>query len=541
MNQHLESSLLSETSTAVGSERVGLKPQRMDISLIAMLSAIVCVALALRLPFLSQKSLWLDEIWSIGIARMSWASFWSVVRDQDPNMSLYYALLHVWMKLGSSEFLIRILSVLFGAATVPVVYALGKRLFGRAVGLIASVLLAINVFHIQWSQEARSYSLVVFLAALSSLFFVRSIEEKGWQNWVAYAGISVLAIYAHLFGAFVLAAHWMSLLFRSYRGVPWKGLFSSTVAIGVLSVPLAELVVQRSRHTAVPFSWVPRPTLHGIYDVFYTLSGNGEFAGSEGGKPIVLAYLLACIAAISWGAIMWRRKRAEEFWRVGFLFSWLFIPLFLVLLISLRQSMFLNRYLLICVPALVLLAAAGIGTIKRRDLMIAAALLMLCLSVSGISQYYHFRGGRQEWKSATEYILTQAHPGDTIIFHIAPGRLLFDYYADRYFSSSRPQLDISFPKFKDEKDNPTALEYSPPLRNEILDATDSRSRVWLILYQDEWSFTSEMSLRLRTRLAAKHAEAQERKFEKITVIFYSGLSDRYSTNGISGSNRPLGF
>jgi mannosyltransferase len=68
-------------------------------------------------------------------------------------MSLYYCLLHLWMKIGSSEFTIRMMSVLFGSATILVVYELGRRLFTRSIGLVAGVLLAVNVFHIQWSRS----------------------------------------------------------------------------------------------------------------------------------------------------------------------------------------------------------------------------------------------------------------------------------------------------------------------------------------------------------------------------------------------------
>lgn len=539
--QHLETPVRPETSASAVNGRIALNLRRHDVAIAVALAAIVCAALALRLPFLGQKSLWIDEMWSIGIARMSWASIWSVVRNMDPNMSLYYALLHVWLKLGSSEFVVRLLSVLCGVATVPAVFALGNRLFGRTAGLIASVLLAINTFHIQWSQEARGYSLVALLVTVSTLQFVKSMEEGGRWNWLAYVATSVLAVYAHLFGALVLAAQSVSLLFRPYRETPWKGLLTSTAAIGVLSIPLLGLTLQRSQHTAIPFSWVPSPTLHGIYDVFYTLSGNGEFAGSEGGKPIFLAYFLACFAAVGWWASMWKNRKSSEFWRIGLLLCWLFIPLGLVLLISLHQSMFLNRYLLICVPAMVLLAAAGVSALKLRSLMSAALLLIAGLSASGLAQYYHFRSQRQEWKLATDHILTQASPGDTAIFYVAPGRLLFDYYRERYYPSSSRLLDISFPEFADEKNNPAALDYSPPISNEVLEAAARRPRVWLILYHDQWSFTSELSQQLKARLAKDHSDVQEHKFEGVTLILYSSQRDRQAASGtlVRPENNPV--
>src|ERR1700736_513856 len=90
-----------------------------------LLAAIVLLALAVRLLRLGETSLWIDEIWSIRIAGLPWKTFFWTVRNQDPNMSVYYALLHVWSLFGQSEFAARSLSVAAGVATIPALYALG--------------------------------------------------------------------------------------------------------------------------------------------------------------------------------------------------------------------------------------------------------------------------------------------------------------------------------------------------------------------------------------------------------------------------------
>ena len=142
-----------------------------------ILAAIMLVALVTRIADLGAASLWLDEIWSIGIARLPWRTFFWTVQNQDPNMSVYYALLHVWLNLGDGEFAVRSLSVAAGVATIPAVYILGARLFDREVGLIAGALLAVNAFHVQWSQETRSYALLVLLLTLSFIYFTKSTSR----------------------------------------------------------------------------------------------------------------------------------------------------------------------------------------------------------------------------------------------------------------------------------------------------------------------------------------------------------------------------
>ena len=147
-------------------------------------------------------------------------------------MTLYYLLLRFWVLFGDGEAYIRILSILLGIATLPLVYLLGLRLFGRSAGLIAAFLLALNAFHVQYSLEARSYSLLVLLVTLVSFLFVKCIEQPASRHWFFYVLASVLAIYSHLFAVLLLPAHWASLVFLGRRKAPWAGMVASSLAIG---------------------------------------------------------------------------------------------------------------------------------------------------------------------------------------------------------------------------------------------------------------------------------------------------------------------
>lgn len=139
-------------------------------------------------------------------------------------MVLYYEVLRAWVHLGRSEFLIRLLSVLFGAATVPVVYFLGARLFNRSTGLIACLLLAVHPAHIMLSQRARSYPLVILLVALSSFCFLRLLDRPTGRNSAAYAVLSSAAVYRHIFAVLVIVAQLLSLIFLRTKPLPLRAL-----------------------------------------------------------------------------------------------------------------------------------------------------------------------------------------------------------------------------------------------------------------------------------------------------------------------------
>ena len=101
---------------------------------------------------------------------------------REANMVLYYALLRGWMTLGTGETFIRLLSVLFGVLTVVSVFYVGQKLFSRTAGLIAAAMLDVNSFHIMYSQEIRSYSLLALITTLSILVLTEALETTVPMN-----------------------------------------------------------------------------------------------------------------------------------------------------------------------------------------------------------------------------------------------------------------------------------------------------------------------------------------------------------------------
>jgi mannosyltransferase len=171
--------------------------------------ATLLVAFVLRIHQLDAQSLWGDEMWSH--QHTSYRSVEAVlqsVRRDGAHPPLYYLALYPWKGIaGQSEFAIRYPSVLFGTLAVAAIYALGCRLGGVGVGLIAALLHALSPIHVYYSQEARMYSLMILLVTLSSYFFwrlLRAAEAYPLWTWVGYVLSSALAINTHLFAIPVL-------------------------------------------------------------------------------------------------------------------------------------------------------------------------------------------------------------------------------------------------------------------------------------------------------------------------------------------------
>ena len=122
---------------------------------------IVGLGAVLRLIALGYKSFWIDEIASVAIARRATPVFWHFLWHDEGNMAAYYVLLRPWLHLGYGEGTVRLLSVIPGILSIPLMYVLGRRLFDRQVGIVAALFLALNACAVGVSQEARAYGFVV--------------------------------------------------------------------------------------------------------------------------------------------------------------------------------------------------------------------------------------------------------------------------------------------------------------------------------------------------------------------------------------------
>jgi len=421
-------------------------------------------------------------------------------------MALYYGLLHFWIKLSESEVVVRSLSVVAGSLTVPVIYALGRRMFGTRAGLISALLLATNAFHIRFSQEARAYTLVVLLTSLSSLFFIRAIERQSRAAWAGYVLTGTLAVYSHFLAVLVLGAHLASLVALRPRDVPWRRLVVSICMMGLFLVPLAIFVFTRDHGQ---LGSVPKFRPSDVYSLFDSFTG--------GGKLLVLAYFVPCCIAFVHAFRTWfRSKLSFETWRYAFLLKWLFGPILVGVAISLFEPLLVARYFIICLPPLVLLAGVGISSLSARWVRTSGLVLLLALSGRATFSYYSYPE-KEDWRGATAYVVSHALPSDGIFFYIDTGRLGFDYYVRRLSPTSQT-WKIVFPE---------SLDWGQELTNEepehaIALLPQCCDRVWLVLsHNDAGQIRRQTSRSIETSLTSQYPVEVEKQFKGVRVLLYS--------------------
>jgi mannosyltransferase len=490
-----------------------------------LLALISLVAASFRLHALTAKNFWFDECVSAGIAKLSWPQFLLALWNQEDNMAFYYFLLHFWMRMGGSVAFIRGFSVLISVATLPLVYILGKRLFDRRTGLVAAWLLAINAYHIYYAQEARSYALVVLLTVLSSLIFVRNLQEPESAKWGAYTAVSVLLIYSHFFGGLVMVAHGVFLWYLKREDVTWQPFRKSAIRSAYLVSPVVVFLAG----TGYPILWIKRPRLETIWYFLLAYTGNG-------GLRLFALYLIPVLLA-GFGA--WKAWRANgrrlDNWSRAFVLVWLIFPILAVLVVSLALPLFVNRYLIPCLPALVLIAAAGITSIRPKWLGLILCAAISAASFTGIASYYDrdFDTNRDDWLGATSFVFDRAQPHDGVFFFHRNGHVPFEFYR------SQREFPQPWPEALQGQGSSEVTGHDFKYRGidrELAASKPAGDRVWLVLNYDTDFFGNPHHSRDTARAVYGHGRhlIESQDFGVITVLLYA----RDETGG-GTSARPV--
>ncbi len=353
------------------------------------------VALVLGLIRLGTPPFWVDE-------SFTWAeSQYSFAEKLDVQLHfLHLVLMEPWIALaGSSEWALRLPSVLGATIAVGLLVILANKLFDRRVALVSGVLLAASPFFVKWSQQARAYSMFVALCLAAMLLLLRAFERNTRGAWAVFGvALAVVIIWHPASGFLMLPAYAAVIIQRRDRFFP-HGLLAAVI-VAVLAVTWAGVTAMRSR---TQMDWIDFPTpevgARAVLDV----------SGAAG-----LGLVLACLG-------LWVLRRTGRADLGVWLGAWALCPFVLGLLASIVQPIFLDRFLLGAAPAFAMLAAVGVMGVGARLRWVAVAALIVATGV-GLAQWYapkeggNWRG--EDWRAATRTVLELRAPGDDLV--VAP-------------------------------------------------------------------------------------------------------------------------
>lgn len=484
---------------------------------------IVLVGVVLRFWQIGAKTVWLDEAFSIWIARHPLLELWGWLVRIDQHPPLYYSLLHGWIALfGDLQGAVRAFSALCSTLALPFFFGAARQLFDRPTALIATLLLAVSPFHVRYAQEARMYGLLTLTAAVALFFLLRILmrdtpaPRRDWLGLaVAQAAVMLTHNTATVFFPLALNLAIGGAILRQY----WQGGVSGWPALNNVAfdrrwVRWQSIAVLLWLPWAIPFIrqallvdqefWIPSPTLAGVLETLH----NFHLAFLPGWIPFFGLWdlLLWGVAGLGLYALRTRPARA-----------WLLLGLFLTpilgeLLVSLRRPIFYERTLIYVTLPYLLLIAAGLRHLtllpalrwQRVGSALAGALLaiLLCFSALGLHNYFvHFQ--KEDWAQAAEYVAEQVAPDDVIIFNATWVQLPFEYYFRHYYTDIELR-GLPVDLFDRGVLEPKMTEADLPYMTKLL---AGRRRVWLV-YSHDWYTDPQQIIPRHLRQSFRQADQQ---------------------------------
>src|SRR5687768_15158869 len=171
------------------------------------LALLTLAALVLRVIGLN-SGLWYDEI--LALIESIRSPLYSIVTEFPGNNQ--HTLFSVLARLSTSAFgehawSVRLPSLVFGVAAVPVLYLFARQFVTRVEALLGCVLLTTAYHHVWFSQNARGYAVLAFLTLLCSWLLLRGLRRGRTIDGVWYGLAAALGVYAHLTMMFLVLSH----------------------------------------------------------------------------------------------------------------------------------------------------------------------------------------------------------------------------------------------------------------------------------------------------------------------------------------------
>lgn len=387
--------------------------------------AIFCAALVIGQLGLHNRTLWYDEAISILEATYGPNGIISAAKDEGIP-PLYNIVLSIWLKICDSELWARELSAIFGALSVLFLFLFALEFTTLYNALAISALFALFPFHLWHAQEIRMYALVEFFVLASFFNFYRYLEGGRKVNLICYTVFSVPILWLHYIAglAFLAQALFIALNIKRYKARV-VGFLIAAVLIAISYIPWLSTFFEHFLLRTKTF-WTSPLNLSSVWAIL------GLFAGAlKTISPLnrFTPWVFSILFLTSTALLIYIKKRYIAL----MLWLWFVIPFAILILVSLKQNILLDRTVLYLLPAFLLLSFWALFELEKfglkRAFVVGFALLAI-LSASSLRSYLF----RPNWwaKSSTRKLANMVakfyKDGDLVVHTSRFSARPFQYY-----------------------------------------------------------------------------------------------------------------
>jgi hypothetical protein len=411
---------------------------------VKLLGGLTLVAVLLRLA--TERSFWIDEAISVQQAQMSLGDMLRDLQHTDVHPPLHHLVLWVMVRLfGTAEWAMRLPSVVFGAALVPVLYGLAREVFDRRTALVAAALVVPAPFLVWYSQEARMYSLFMLVGTAAIWAQVAALRRGRWAAFVAWGALSAALVWTQWFALLPLAVQQGATVWHLVRRRHEAGTgrlvarwLASLLVLALLVAPLLPFLMGQLSAYGGRGAGLSAPSAAGA-DSSSVAGGLSAYAVIANVAWALLGYhsddvmlrlgalwplaMLACLLLLGRRLTGWTRLLLAVAVLPG-------VALFAIA--HAKRDLFELRYFVLAAPLLLVLVARAATTLARRreSLTVLVGGLLVVSSLGLVDQQLNGTNPRlYDFRGAVAAIERTARPGDVLAF--APTYLdgVLGYYA----------------------------------------------------------------------------------------------------------------
>jgi hypothetical protein len=296
-----------------------------------------------------------DEALALFVGRGSLGHVLHTVVTERGGAPLHFAFAWLVVHLGGGLTGLRLVSLLFAVASVPLIELLGARLADRAVGVVAAALASgswVLMFH---GIYGRMYSLFLFTSLLSFLALLSALDHGGRRRFALWGLALLLMLASHPYAALVVAAQGLFVVLRRKRLRP---ALMTLAAVGIAGIPFwwADFVLRDRFGVGVggggPELGSPTSVLH----YFWWVAGDFSAGHRAWSTPVLVLALVGTM-------LLWRRRPES----VGLFACVVAVPGLAFMLATLNSTASPEaRHLIFALPFFSVLLAVPLVEVGRR-------------------------------------------------------------------------------------------------------------------------------------------------------------------------------
>ena len=328
---------------------------------ILFLIILLILTFSVRVFYIGERALGVDEGWTIEIAQSYGAAWDFSASNYYPPLSFFplVPLLGFCGVLGT-----RIAFALLATLSVWVFYLLALRYFSWREALVASTLFAFNPLFVFYSVHLRHYMPLMFLFLVLFYLFLRLVERFSFGRAALFSVVCSVMVYFHYISWVYIAGFFLYVLvFLRKRTDFWKyaGMFLVPVVLFLPIVPLAFSQFLHYSESAYFSSGVSFGVL-GYFYAFYKFAVGVNISGVPAFIPLLFPFVAGLLLVALLGFYRFARDKKDAGLIAVFVFG---CSLALFFIGSLKSSMlFGSRYLFPLMPLFSLFLAGGVFRFK---------------------------------------------------------------------------------------------------------------------------------------------------------------------------------